>query len=206
MLRRLGSSLRAWRQHGISRASYFYRSQECVIVGSGLAGPPADDRVGDIVFRLATPADLDNLDELERYGRGSRQRVFVERDHDWLFVACHGDRIVATARYGRVVRDDVISRVFQLGPGQVWAPDAFCLPEYRNKGISRMLALFANRILASLGYTDVASSVLVTNIASLRMTLHKNQPLYYVSYVRILSWERLRASKQIPQHFWDRLR
>jgi GNAT superfamily N-acetyltransferase len=186
---------------------YLYRSRQCVVVGSRVAGPPADDRLGDVVFRLATSSDLEHLDELERYGRGSRQRTFVEEDNDWLFVACHGDRIVATARYSRVVRDELISRVVQLGQGQVWGADQFCLPEYRNQGISRLLALFANRYLASRGYTDVASSVLVTNTSSLRMTLHKgNKPLYYVSYSRMLFWERLRVSKSMPRRLWDALK
>jgi GNAT superfamily N-acetyltransferase len=186
---------------------YVYRSEQCVIFGDRLSGPPADDRVDDIVFRQATPSDLEHLDELERYGRGSRQRAFVEQENDWLFVACHGDRIVATARYGRVVRDEVISRVVHLEQGQVWGADQFCLPEYRNRGISRLLALFANRYLASRGYTDVASSVLVTNTSSLRMTLHKgNKPLYYVSYSRMLFWERLRVSKSMPRRLWDALK
>ena len=54
---------------------YCYRSYQCVIDRSALAGPPAADHAGDVVFRLATPSDLDHLDELERYDRGSRQRA-----------------------------------------------------------------------------------------------------------------------------------
>jgi GNAT superfamily N-acetyltransferase len=200
------------RQYGVRPAlqtsihRYIYRSEELVVVGSQLAGPPADDRTGDVVFRLATPSDLEHLDELEPYGRGSSQRAYVEQAGDWLFVACHGDRIAATARYCRTVRDQLVSRVVQLEQGQVWGADQFCVPEYRNRGISRLLSVFANRHLAALGYTDVASSVLVTNTASLRMTLHKNRPFCYVSYSRLLFWERLRVSKDIPAEFWDRLK
>lgn len=182
-------------------ARYVYRSQQYVIFGDGLAGPPAIDRLEDIVFRLATPSDLEHLDELEPYNRGSRQRLYVERDGDWLFVACHGDRVVATARYGRVVRDAVLSRVVHLEPEQVWGADQFCLPGYRNRGISRLLAIFANRFLAPLGYTEVLSSVDAANAASIRMTLHKGcRALCYVSHARFLRRERLHVSKDVPAH------
>ena len=178
-----------------------YRSHRCVAFGDRLAGPPAVDRVDGVVFRLATPADLERLDEFEPYGRGSRQRAYVERDGEWLFVACDGDRIVATARYGRVIRDAVLSRVMALEPWQVWGADQFCLPAYRNRGISRLLAVFANRWLVALGYTEVTFTVDAANIASIRMTLHKGcRALFSVSYVRILRWERLRVSKDVPQH------
>jgi GNAT superfamily N-acetyltransferase len=182
-------------------ARYVYRSQQYVIFGDGLAGPPAVDRLEGVVFRLATPSDLEHLDELEPYNRGSRQRVYVEQDGDWLFVACHGDRVVATARYGRVVRDAVLSRVVHLAPEQVWGADQFCLPGYRNRGISRLLAIFANRFLAPLGYTEVLSSVDAANAASIRMTLHKGcRALCYVSHARFLRWERLHVSKDVPEH------
>lgn len=178
-----------------------YRSRQYVVFDDDLAGPAAVDRVGDVVLRLATPADLTRLHELEPYGRGSRQREYVERDGDWLFVACHGDRIVATARYGRVVRDAVLARVVVLEPGQVWGADQFCLPDFRNRGISRLLAVFANRWLAALGYTEVGSSVDAANAASIRMTLHKGcRARLYVSYSRVLAWERLRVSKDVPEH------
>lgn len=182
---------------------YCYRSYRCVIDRSALAGPPAADHAGDVVFRLATPSDLDHLDELERYDRGSRQRAYVEQDNDWLFVACHGARIVATRRVSRVVRDGLISRVVQLRQGQLWAADVFCLPEYRNQGIARHLALFGDRFLASLGYEDRFGHVAVSNTPSLRLSRHKgNQPVYYVSYFRVLFWERLFVSKDIPRRFW----
>ena len=183
------------------QARYGPRSRQFVIFGHRLAGPPADHRLDDIAFRLATASDLERLDELEPYNRGSRQRAYVEQEQDWLFVACDGDRVVATARYSRVVRDDLVSRVVQLEPRQVWGADQFCLPGYRNRGISRLLAVFANRFLAPLGYTEVLSSVEATNPASIRMTLHKgNKALSYVSYSRILWWERLQVSNDVPEH------
>ena len=75
------------------------------------------------------------------------------------------------------------------------------LEAYRNRGISRLLAVFANRWLVALGYTEVTFTVDAANIASIRMTLHKGcRALFSVSYVRILRWERLRVSKDVPQH------
>jgi GNAT superfamily N-acetyltransferase len=181
---------------------YIYHAHKRVIVRCGFAGPPVADHVGDVRFRLATPLDFDRLDELERYGRGSStHRAYVEKDRDWLFVACHGDRIVATLRYGCVVRDAVAAQVVQLGPGQMWAADVFCLPEYRSQSIGRHLLLFAWRFLASRGYTEVFGTVTVTNMPSIRMSVQAGCKLHcFVSYVRVLLYERLSVSKEFPGH------
>ena len=209
----LGTGWRYLRRHGVMPAiqrfitRWIYRSKECVVFDDRMTGQPVDDRVGDVVFRVATASDLDHLDELEPYGRGSSERAYVQKDGDWLFVACHGERIVATARYGLVIRDDFVSDVFHLEARQVWGADQFCLPNYRNRGISRLLALFANRYLASLGYTSVATSVLMSNKPSLRMTVHKGcKPLYYRSSSRILVWERQSVWKSMPRRYWKALR
>ena len=107
---------------------YVYRAHRFVVTRATLAGPPAATCAGDIVFRLATPADLDRLDELDRYGRGARHRFYVEKDGDWLFVACHGERIVATRRYSRTLpgpsKDGhgLTSRVVRLEPDQAAEP------------------------------------------------------------------------------------
>jgi hypothetical protein len=184
-----------------------YRSYECLITHNALAGPPAPDHVGEVRFRLATPSDFDRLDELERYGRGSVHRRHVEKDNDWLFVGVHGARIVATRRASLVLRDSIIARVIQLQPGQVWGADVFCLPEYRSRGIARSLQLFGDRFLGSLGYRERLGTIRVTNTPSLRMSRGGGKrPLFHVSYVRILFWERLRVSKDIPARYWAELK
>ena len=171
-----------------------------------LAGPPAADHMGDIVFRLATASDFDCLDELESHGRGSRHRFYVREDNDWLFVACHRDRIVATRRYSRALptasRDGLglMSRVIELKPGQIWAADTFCLPEYRGQGIAGFLGLFAKRFLASLGYRENLSAIAFSNKSALRMAHHaQSERVCYVAYVRLLGYERLRISKEMPR-------
>jgi GNAT superfamily N-acetyltransferase len=185
-------------------ARYVYRTYRCVVTHSSLAGPPAVDHVGDVRFRIATPSDLDRLEEFERDGRGARHRAYVEGDRDWLFVACDGDRIVATRRVSRVIRDGILSRVIGLGPDQVWAADVYCLPEYRSRGIGRHLVVFVDRYLASLGYRDRFGSVDVTNTASLRMSRAAGRrAVYDVSFVRVLGWERLHVSKHVPRRFWE---
>ena len=182
---------------------FIYRSHRFFVTCALLAGPRAADHVGDITLRLARPSDFDRLDELERYGRGSIQRTYVELDKDWLFVACHGDRIVATRRVSRVVRGGLESRVVQLNEGQVWAADIFCLPEYRNQGLGRYLALLGDRFLAALGFEERLAAVAVTNTFSLRMSRRvADRPLYDVCYLRILFWERLRVSTDIPKELW----
>ena len=207
---RLGNWWHYVRQHGVIATSrrlidrFVYHSYRCVITYSPAGGPPAVDHVGEVTFRLATPSDLDRLEELERYGRGAIHRQHIEKDHDWLVVACDGDRIVATRRASRVIRDSVISRVITLGPDQFWGADIFCLPEYRNRGIGRHLQVFGDRYLASLGYRDRFGSIAVTNTASLRTSRAAGrQALYDVSFLRILFWERLRVSKRVPGHFCD---
>ena len=184
---------------------YVYRAHRFVVTRATLAGPPAATCAGDIVFRLATPADLDRLDELDRYGRGARHRFYVEKDGDWLFVACHGERIVATRRYSRTLpgpsKDGhgLTSRVVRLEPDQVWAADTFCLPEYRGRRIAALLGVFAKRHLASLGYRENLSAIAVDNASSLRMQSRSDsERILYVSYLRILFYERLRVSKHIP--------
>lgn len=182
---------------------YVYRSYRCFIVYSPAAGPPAPDRVGDITFRLAAPSDLDRLHELEPYGRGSTHRRYIEKDQDWLFLACHDDRIVATRRGTRVIRDPVIARVIQLRPDQYWGADVFCLPQYRGRGIARYLQAFGDRYLASRGYKHRLGTVAVTNTASLNMNRATGtRPLYYVEYRKIFCWETLRVTKDIPKELW----
>jgi GNAT superfamily N-acetyltransferase len=189
---------------------YVFGSQKFVVVRSDLAGPPVPDHVGGVVFRPATPSDLDRLDEFERYGRGSRQRRYVEEDRDWFFVACDGERIVATSRTCRALpsasRDGhgLMPRVLRLGPGEVWAGDVFCLPEYRNGGIGGQLELFGDRWLAALGYTTRFGSIELTNTIAARMHSRVGkQPVLDVSYSRLLFFERLVVRKRgAPGRFW----
>jgi GNAT superfamily N-acetyltransferase len=207
----LGYGWRLFRRRGLIATvraiiyRYVYRNYRGLIFRTGLAGPPTEGHVGNVVFRLATASDLDHLAELERYGRGSMLRAGVTEDNDWLFVACHGDRIVATRRYSRVVPPHgLVSRVIHLEPAQVYMADIFCLPEYRSQGIARRLSLFGDRFLGSRGYTDSFAATEVTNTPSLRMSLHKGngRPVYHVSYFRLLFYERLVISKDIPPKYW----
>jgi hypothetical protein len=163
---------------------FVYGSQQLVVYRTRLAGPPAADHVGDIVFRRATPADLDHLEEFEPYGLGASQRAYVNYDHDWLFVACHGDRIVATRRYSRrLPAGSLMSRWLQLEPRQVWSADAFCLPEYRNRGLNRHFGRFTMRFLASQGYAEEFGVITASNTASLRSVLGRGSE--FVEHLRI---------------------
>jgi GNAT superfamily N-acetyltransferase len=195
-----------WRhlyQGGLARiartvvARYVYGAYEGVVVRASLAGPPAADRVGDVIFRHATDADLNRLQEFDRFGRGSVQRAYVRERNDWLFVACQGERIVATRRYSHDVRDGRMSRVISLGRGQVWAADVFALPEYRSQGIGRRLAFFGDRFLAAQSYTELYASIDARNEPSLRLSLGKGTELVeYVIYRRLLFYERVRRSSE----------
>jgi hypothetical protein len=106
-----------------------YSARKFVVIRTPLGGAPVADHIGDVVFRRADSIDLDRLDTLEAYGRGSTQRAYVTKGHDALFVACHGDRIVATRRCSHEIRDPLAARVVELGAGQIWGADIFCLPE-----------------------------------------------------------------------------
>lgn len=196
----LASSLRRVRRR-------LYSARRFVVIRTPLGGPPVADHIGDVVFRRADSIDLDRLDTLETYGRGSTQRAYVTKGHDTLFVACHGDRIVATRRCSPEIRDPLAAKVVELGAGQIWGADIFCLPEYRSAGLGSRLVLFADRQLASQRYTEVLAAVEADNIASLRLSLRKgSQFAYYVSYFRLLRYERLRVHEELPRCLQARLK
>jgi GNAT superfamily N-acetyltransferase len=177
-------------------------SAEFVITRVQLAGPPAEDGCDDIVFRLATRSDLASLAEFDRYNRhGAMARASVEEDDDWLFIACHGKRIVAMRLVGRYVPPHgIIHKVLTLSPSQVWEKEVFCLPEYRGRGISRRLSLFSDRYLASKGHRELFGVVAARNAPSLRMHVRKGVDFVcHVSYSRLLFHEDLRISRQCPE-------
>lgn len=192
-------------------ARYLYRSHGFVLTWIPLAGPPAPDHLGDITFRLATAADLERLEDFEAYGHGSRQRRYVEEDRDWLFVACRGERIVATRRYSRrlptAARDGhgLVPRVLELTPEQVWVAHAFLLPEYRNQGLNYHFGLFTMRYMTSLGYTESVGTIAPHNIVSLRTSRGRNARHGFVSYTRLLFYERLRVSETLPRRLEEAL-
>jgi GNAT superfamily N-acetyltransferase len=183
-------------------------SYEGVVYRTRLAGPPAPDHFGDIVFRVATPSDLDHLAEFEQYGRGKYEHAYRNDRNNCLFVACHGDRIVAIRRYSRdLTPGGVTSRVLDLGLGQVCSADAFCLPEYRNQGVNRHFALFTMRFLASQGYTEELGVIDATNVPSLHSVLARGSEFVrFFSYSRILFYERLRISKEVAEQMMEKLR
>lgn len=175
-------------------------SQDFIITRVGLGGPPAPDRVGDVVLRLATPSDLPRLEELERFEHRASVLHRHVHDGDWLFVACDGERIVAARIVMRALpAHELASRVLRLRPEQAWDEDMFCAAEYRGKGIARQLSLFSDRFMHSLGYTEAFARISTANIPSLRMQLHKGSEFaYHVSYRRFLLYKHLRVSRQIP--------
>jgi GNAT superfamily N-acetyltransferase len=177
---------------------YVFRSYAAVVVATDISGPPITERLGDIVFRLATPDDLASLGELDRRGRGAALQEEIADSGDWLFVACHGQRIVAIRRCSRAVPEhSLISRVVELKAGQVWGADIYCVPEYRNRGIGGHLALFGERYLASLGYRQLFGVIAVGNAASIRMHSRVGKkPVCRVSYLRLLFYERLHISRE----------
>jgi GNAT superfamily N-acetyltransferase len=199
----LGHGWRFLRRRGlkatvrVASSRFVYGSYDCIVIHASLAGPPAADRVGDVRLRLATPADLERLDQLEPYGRGAAQRAAVEEDNDWLFVACHGDRIVGSRLCSRTVPPrGLMSRVLRLGPGQVWGSDVFCLPEYRNAGIGGALVAFADRYLAARGYAERFGVIPASNAASMAMHWQRgSRPYCHVVYTRRLFHERLSVSR-----------
>ena len=200
--------LRDFRQRGVLASArvlsrrYIYGLTEFVIFRQALAKQPVDDRPGEIAFRLATPADLERLPPLGRRGHMYRQQV--GRDGDWLFVACDGDRILATRLISKALpRYGLLSKAVLLTPSQVWGTDLFCLPKYRGRGIARRLMRFTNQYLASLGYAECLYSVAPTNAVSLRLQLDLGaEPISYVSHRRLLLYGRLRVSREIPAHVW----
>ena len=115
-------------------------------------------------------------------------------------------REVATRRCSREIRDAVVARAIQLGPRQVWIADIFCLPEYRSQAVSRHLILFADRELASEGYTDALAAVDADNAPSLRTSFRSgSEATRHVSYLRLFGYERLSIRTQLPSPLRARL-
>lgn len=201
----LQNALNYCRRHGVwrtlrrVRARFVYGAQDFIITRVALHGPAVPDHVGNVRLRLATPADLERLDELERYRPAAVMRGYVD-DGNWLFVAADGQRIVAARITGpRVPPYTLTSRVLTLARHQAWDEDMFCLPEYRGQGIARNLSLFSDRYMTSLGYTEAFASIATWNIPSLRMQLHKGSEFaYHVSYRRRLFFRQLRVSRDVP--------
>jgi hypothetical protein len=180
---------------------YIHRSVEYLVLCSRTIDQDAPDRVGDVVFRLATPSDRESLQRFDR-ARRVTQHPSLAPHREWCFLACDGDRIVATRRYTDTLPPQgLMSRVLRLTRGQLWAADVFCLPQYRNRGIARGLGLFAQRVLAAEGFTEFFGGITVANTASLRMTLHDSEFVCHVRYVRCVFRERLRLSRELPASF-----
>jgi hypothetical protein len=186
------------------RGRILHGTAQAVIYRTTLAGQPAPEQVGEITFSLARPVHLDQLAELERkrYGPDTRRRSDVNEANGWLFVACHGDHVVATRRYSRsFLPGEIWSRVLSLQPSQVWSADAYCSPEYRNQGLNRHFGRYTMRYLASEGFTEEFGVITAANTASLRSVLGRGSELvYFVSYTRILFYTRLVVSPKLPEN------
>ena len=195
-----------WREHGVSdtirRAAAWCTagSEDFVITRATLNGPPVADRVGDVVFRLATAADLPLFHGHERFGSRLEMLGAHIRGGDWLFIATLGGRFVAARLITRTVPGrDVASRVLKLMPHQVWDDDMYCASDYRGQGIARQLSLFSARYMASLGYTEAFARIATSNVPSLRMQRHKGSTFaWHVSSRRLLFFRRVRASRRVP--------
>ena len=178
------------------------RTQEVVIYRTVLAGPPAADASGGLRFCVAGPQHLDDLAAFERvrYGAHTRRRGHVNEDNDWLFLAWDGDRIVATRRYSRAfMPGEIWSRVLTLRASQVWSADAYCVPEYRNRGVNRQFGRFTMRYLAARGYTEEFGVIDASNAASLRSVVGRGSELvYFISYTRYFFYARLVVSANLP--------
>jgi hypothetical protein len=108
-----------------------FATRKFVVIRKKLEVFPVPDRLGEVVFRQASATDLERLDDLEAHGRGSTQRAHVRERHDMLFVACHGDRILATRRCGLEVRTRWRPGSCSSGPGRSgWPTSSVC----RNTG------------------------------------------------------------------------
>jgi hypothetical protein len=195
------------RRHGLRRtlrrvvARFVYGSQDFIITCAALNGGAVPDRTGDVTLRLATDLDLQQLDQLDAFGRRASVLRGHVKDGDWLFVACQGDRVVGARIMMRTVPpQSLTARVLTLGPAQLWDEDMFCVPDCRGKGVARHLSLFSDRYLAGLGYTETFASIGTDNVPSLRMQLHKGSEFaYHVSYRRLLFYRRLRVSRDVPR-------
>jgi hypothetical protein len=182
---------------------YIYCSVDQVVLSSSRIDQRAVDGVDEIRFRLGGPSDFYCLQEFDR-SRGVTPRPHSGSGKVWRFLACDHENIVATRWYtDELPPYSLISRALTLKQGQLWAGDAFCLPEYRSRGIVRRLGLFAQAHLALQGYSEFVGAISVRNTPSLRMTLHDSTFICQITYRRLLFREALRISNTLPRHIHD---
>jgi GNAT superfamily N-acetyltransferase len=195
-----------FRHHGV-RATLQRIVDECtagsadfIITRADLHGPAVAGRIEEVALRRATLADAPRLEEI---AHGTR-RASVLREHiaggDWLFIACHGDRIVAARLMTRTVPEsDLAAKALTLQPHEVWDDDMFCLSEWRGRGIARHLSLYSDRYMGGLGYSATFARISTSNVASLRMQRHKGSEFVcHVSYRRFLFYGRVRVACESP--------
>jgi hypothetical protein len=81
----------------------------------------------------------------------------------------------------------------------VWSADAYCAPEYRNRGVNRQFGRFTMRYLAARGYTEEFGVIDASNAASLRSVVGRGSELvYFISYTRYFFYARLVVSANLP--------
>ncbi|HEX3175560.1 MAG TPA: hypothetical protein VHZ49_02710 [Methylomirabilota bacterium] len=174
---------------------YIYCSLDHVVLNSSRIDGAAADSLEEIRFRLAGPSDSNSIRRFDR-ARGVTPRPRTASAKVWRFLACDGETIVASRWYADELPPySPISRVLALKSRQLWAGDTFCVPQYRSRGIARALGLFAQRHLATEGYTDFLGAISAANIPSLRMTLHDSTVICRIVYRRFLFHERLRVDE-----------
>jgi hypothetical protein len=194
-------------RHGLLRtlrrvlARFVYGSQDFIITRAALNGSPVPDRTGDVTLRLATDLDLQQLDQLNAFGRRASVLRGHVKDGDWLFIARQGDRVVGERIMMRTVPpESLTARVLKFMPAQLWDHDNFCVPDCRCKGIARHLSLFSDRYLAGLGYTETFAGIGTDNVPALKMQLHKGSEFaYHISYRRLLVYRRFCVSRDVPR-------
>ncbi len=121
----------------------------------------------DIVFRLGTADDFDDLDASFGSSGYPRERfAYWLETGGWLFLACHGAQPVA---FNHLTPISLVPEL-SLSPHQVFAGMVFVLPAYRRRHITRRLWDFRSRQLHTWGYTEEVGTVNDTNYPSLLAT------------------------------------
>jgi GNAT superfamily N-acetyltransferase len=136
--------------------------ERCQRILSGITFKQVDD---------SDEGEIDQLTALDPWGGQSRKRI-VEKIHDgWCcYVAKSGSRVVAFSwiNVGPKIYEDFFQRWFSLADGEVYAGGAFCVPDWRGRGLSPMLTKWIiNHLAVTKGVTKYIGWVKDDNVGQI---------------------------------------
>jgi GNAT superfamily N-acetyltransferase len=131
--------------------------------------------LSSITFKQVNESDegeIDELTALDPWGGHSRKGIIEKLQGGWCcYVAKSGSRVVAFSwiKAGPKIYEDFFQRWLALADDEVYAGGAFCVPDWRGKGVSPMLTKWVvNHLALTKGVTKYIGWVKDDNVGQVR--------------------------------------